>query len=52
MDITEISCRGMDRSNLAQDKQVAVSCEHGNNFQVHSMWGASPIAAELLASQE
>jgi hypothetical protein len=30
MDVTEISYKGMDWSNLAQDKQVAVSCEHGN----------------------
>jgi len=37
---------------MAQDKQVAVSCEHDNDLQVHSMWGVSPLATELLAPRE
>jgi len=42
----------MDWRNVAQDKQVAVSCEHDNDLQVHSTWGVSPLASEEWLSQE
>jgi hypothetical protein len=30
MDLKDIGCEGVDWSDLAQDREMAGSCEHGN----------------------